>query len=297
MFLSCSTSQTDCHGLVKAARAPVMSPNAVHCSAMLRGNLAEFPLVGILQLLNRDKKTGAVRILEQHAGSIGVLNGVVVDAAYHPSRGDRALSLLNSLPGAPFEFDGNTKPLETTIQRPTHELLLSLHDQRAQWLKIRERLKDWGLDPQWLSRPAKFGHAEQALIAELINGKRPIERVLHESPLEPLRTAEVLIEMANLRMIALSPISQLTTPQRLVVLSVYHPDANTVFVDRALHRAWTEAFGLVSVVVIPPKGERQIFSVLPRDNISERVMIPDAALRKMHLARGVTVTVIPKSQI
>lgn len=264
---------------------------------MLRGNLAEFPLVGILQLLAKDRKTGAVRILDQHAGSIGVLNGVVVDAAYHPSRGDRALSLLNSLPAAPFEFDSKVKPLETTIQRSTQELLLTLHDQRTQWLTIRERLKDWGLDPQWLSRPEKFSSAEQALIADLINGKRPIERVLHESPLEPLRTAEVLIDMANLRMIALSPISSLTTPQQLVVLSVYHPDANTVFVDRALHRAWSEAFGLVSVVVIPPKGERQIFNVQPRDNISDRIMIPDAALRKMRLARGVKVTVIPKGEV
>ena len=264
---------------------------------MLRGNLAEFPLVGILQLLSKDKKTGAVRILDQHAGSIGVLNGVVVDAAYHPSRGDRALSLLNALPAAPFEFDGKAKPLEITIERPTHELLLTLHDQRAQWLKIRERLRDWSLDPQWLSRPDKFPSAEQALVAELINGKRPIERVLHESPLTPLRTAEVLIDMANLSMIALSPISLATAPQQLVVLSAYHPDANMVFVDRALHRAWSEAFGLVSVVVISPKGERQIFNVQPRDNISDRIMIPDAALRQMHLARGVKVSVIPKGEV
>jgi hypothetical protein len=274
-----------------------MSLNAVHCSAMLRGNLAEFPLVGILQLLSKDKKTGAVRILEQHAGSIGVLNGVVVDAAYHPSRGDRALSLLNSLPSAPFEFDGNTKPLEATIQRPTHELLLTLHDERPQWLKIRERLNDWSLDPQWLSRPEKFGSAEQALIADLINGQRPIERVLSESPFPPLRTAQVLIEMADLRMIVLSPLHQLTTPQQLVVLSVYHPDGDMVFVDRALHRAWSEALGLVSVVVIAPKGERRIFNVQPRDNISDRIMIPDVSLRKLHLARGVKVTVIPKGQV
>ena len=264
---------------------------------MLRGDFADFPLVGILQLLSKDKKTGAVRILTSHAGSIGVLNGVVVDAAYHPSRGDRALSLLNSLPAAPFEFDGKTRPLETTIERPTHELLLSLHDQRPRWLKIRERLKDWSLDPQWLSRPEKFGSAEQALIANLINGKRPIERVLLESPLEPLRTAEVLIDMANLRMIALSPIVELTAPQQLIVLSVYHPDASTVFVDRALHRAWTDAFGQVSVVVIAAKGERQSFNVQPRDNISDRIMIPDAALRKMRLARGVKVTVIPKGEV
>jgi hypothetical protein len=274
-----------------------MSLNAVHCWAMLRGNLAEFPLVGILQLLNKDKKTGAVRILEQHVGSIGVLNGVVVDAAYHPSRGDRALSLLNSLPAAPFEFDGNTRPLETTIERPTHELLLTLHDQRGQWLKIRERLKDWSVAPQWLSRPEKFGSAEQALIAELVNGKRPIERVLSESPLTPLRTAEVLIEMANLRMIALSPISQVTTPQQLVVLSVYHPDISMVFVDRALHRAWLQVLGPISLVVIAPKGQRQIFKVQPRDNISDRIMIPDAALRQMQLARGVKVTVIPTGEV
>ena len=260
---------------------------------MLRGNLAEFPLVGILQLLSKDRRTGAVRILN---GSIGVLNGAVVDAAYHPSRGERALSLLNFLSDAPFEFDGNAKLLETTIQRPTHELLLNLHGQRAPWLKIREQLKDWAYEPQWLSRPAKFGSAEQALIAELIDGQRSIERLLHQSPLTPLRTAELLIEMADLHMIALSPVDPLTSPQELVVLSVYHPDISLVFVDRALHRTWSAALGLVSVVVIPQKGDRQIFNAQARDNISDRIMIPDAALRKMRLARGVKVTVIPRSE-
>lgn len=273
-----------------------MSLNTVHWLAMLRGNLAEFPLVGILQLLAKDKKTGAVRILDQYSGSIGVLNGAVVDAAYHPSRGERALSLLNSLRAGPFEFDGHTKPLEVNIQRPTHELLLALYIQHQQWVSIRQRLQDWGLEPRWLSRPDKFGSAEQALIANLINGTRPLERLLHESPLEPLRTAQVLIEMANLRMIALSPLHELTPPQELVVLSVYHPDASTVFVDRALHRAWTAALGPVTLVVIPQKGQRQIFNVQGRDNISDRIMIPDAALRKMRLARGVNVTVIPKGE-
>ena len=224
------------------------------------------------------------------------MNGAVVDAAYHPSRGERALSLLNSLSDAPFKFDGNTKPLETTIQRPTHELLLNLHGQRALWLNIREQLKDWAFEPQWLSRPAKFGSAEQALTAELIDGQRPIERLLHQSPLTPLRTAEVLIEMANLHMIALSPVHPLISPQELVVLSVYHPDISVVFVDRALYRTWSAALGQVSVMIIPQKGERQIFKVQARDNISDRIMIPDAALRKMRLARGLKVTVIPKGE-
>ena len=263
---------------------------------MLRGNLAEFPLVGILQLLSKDKKTGAIRILGSHLGSIGVLNGAVVDAAYHASRGERALSLINSLRSAPFEFDGNTKPTELTIQRPIHELLMTLHLQRAQWLSVRERLQDWAFEPRWLVRPDKFGSAEQALIANLINGQRPVTQVLFESSLEPLRTAEVLIEMADLRMIALAPIQESAAPQELIVLSVYHPDANMVFVDRALHRSWTVAFGPVSVVVIPQKGERQIFKVQARDNISDRIMIPDAALRQMRLARGVKVTVIPKPE-
>ncbi len=264
---------------------------------MLRGNLAEFPLVGILQLLLKDRKTGAVRILVQHAGSIGVLHGVVIDAAFHPSRAERALSLLNSLPAASFEFDGNTRPLETTIQRPMHELLLSLHIEQIQWTTIRERLKDWGLEPYWLSRPDKFGSAEQAMIAEFINGKRSIERVLHDSPLTPLRTAELLIEMANLRMISLSPIHETVQPQQLIVLSVYHPDISMVFVDRTLLRTWTSALGPVSLVVIGPKGERKTFNVAGRDNISERILIPDATLRSMRLARGVKVTVIPSGGV
>jgi Domain of unknown function (DUF4388) len=264
---------------------------------MLRGNLAEFPLVGILQLISSDHKTGTVRILENHAGAIGVQHGRIVDAMYHPSRGERALSLLNSLPSAPFQFDSSAAPTETTITGRTETLLLELHDEHRRWLKLRERLKDWSLDPQWLARPEKFRTAEQALIAELIDGKRPIDRLLHDSSLSPLRTAEVLVDMANLRLIALSPISQLTEPQTLVVLSVYHPDDTTVFVDRALYRVWAETFGKVRAVVIPVKGEREDFKVQPRDGIGERIMIPDAALRKLKLARGVKVTVVPRGDL
>ncbi|NJK45878.1 MAG: DUF4388 domain-containing protein [Pleurocapsa sp. SU_196_0] len=117
---------------------------------MLRGNLAEFPLVGILQLISSDHKTGTVRILENHAGAIGVQHGRIVDAVYHPSSGERALSLLNSLPSAPFQFDSSAAPTETTITRRTETLLLELHD--APSLAETARTPQ-GLEP----RPAMAG--------------------------------------------------------------------------------------------------------------------------------------------
>jgi Domain of unknown function (DUF4388) len=263
---------------------------------MLRGNLADFPLVGILQLISRDGKSGTIRILERPAGAIGVLEGRITDAIYRPSRGERALSLLNSLLDAPFEFDTNAVPSEQTITRGTQALLLELHDQHLRWVRLRERLRDWSVNPQWLLRPEKFASAEQALIADLVDGRRSVERILQESQLPALRTAEVLIQMANARSIALSQISGLNAPQSLVVLSVYHPDDATVFVDRGLHRIWTDTFGAVRVVIATPKGDRHDFAVQPRDGVGERIMIPDGALRKMRISRGIKVTVTPRSE-
>jgi Domain of unknown function (DUF4388) len=263
---------------------------------MLRGNLADFPLVGILQLISKDGKSGTIRIMERPAGAIGVIEGRVTDAIYRPSRGERALSLMNSFTDAPFEFDANAIPAEQTITRPTQALLLELHDQHLRWVRLRERLRDWSVNPQWLLRPEKFVSAEQALIADLIDGRRSVERILQESQLPALRTAELLIQMANSRMIALGQISQLSAPQALVVLSVYHPDDKTVFVDRALHRVWTDTFGTVRVVIVTPKGERHDFAVQPRDGVGERIMIPDGALRKMRISRGVKITAIPRRE-
>jgi Domain of unknown function (DUF4388) len=263
---------------------------------MLRGNLADFPLVGILQLLFKDQKTGTIRVKNAQGGAVGVRDGGVVEAIYSSVRGDRALSLLNSLVDAPFEFDGSIVPNQVSVSTPTAQLLIGLHREHERWQRLRERLKDWSVAPQWLMHPDKFRSAEQAVMASLIDGKRTIETVLIEGQLAPLRSAELLVEMSDLRMIALSPLSQLTEPQRLVVLSVYSPDQSTVFVNRDLHRVWAQTFGQVRAVIVSPKGDRASFSVQPRDNISERtVMIPDGALRKLKLARGVTVTVLPQA--
>jgi hypothetical protein len=262
---------------------------------MLRGNLSDFPLDGVLQLIARDRKTGFVRINEEHAGSIGVRHGIVVDAAYYPSKGERALSLLNSLSAATFEFDVKTEPMVETIRRPMPELLIELNAQHARWLELRARLSDWSAQPQWLERPEKFKSAEQALVASFVTGARTIESILHECSLHPLRSAEVLLELCDLALLTLGlnpqTAQELAQPQTLTVLSVYHPNDRTVFVDRALYSAWQATFGRFKVNVASPKGERATYAVEPRDRIPNRIMIPSSALRKLRVARGARVLV------
>jgi hypothetical protein len=261
---------------------------------MLRGNLSDFPLVGVLQLVARDRRSGSLRILGEHAGSIGVRHGAIVDAAFYPSSGERALSLLGSLPSAAFEFDSKTEPVAQSIARPTHELLIDLHMQHARWLEVRRTLGDWSTPPHWLERPEKFSSAEHALVGSFVNATRSLGAILHECPLPPLRCAEVLLELRAVHLIALDGVNGRLKPQRLTVIAVRYPDERTVFIDRDLHASWAGMFGRFQVSLEAGKGTALVFNAQARDRIPGRIMVPHGVLRRLRLAAGATVVVTPR---
>jgi hypothetical protein len=260
---------------------------------VLKGNVADFPLVSILQMLERDARTGSVRLEYAQGALISVISGKVVHAIYPPSKGERALSFIASFQSAAFEFFENKLPNEQNISRPTQLLLLELHRENLEWKKIRSRLKNWTLAPQWAGAIPSSSNPERLELIGLIDGTRSIEDVLHACDLPPRRAAEILVEFTNERLILLGSASQITQPLELMVLPVFAPEEAIIFVDQVLYDQWKAIYGTVLATITTSKGDRQMFRVRGRENSLGRVQMAEIAVKKLKLARGVKVRIVP----
>lgn len=121
---------------------------------MLSGNLAEFPLLRLLETLMGAAKGGALLIEHPSlAGSIYLEGGHPVHAEAGPLRGLQALELLAGLKSAPFRFDAEQASPQRSLE--THQLILH---QFAAWNETA--LPDnWGL---LLQARSLQGYAELA---------------------------------------------------------------------------------------------------------------------------------------
>ncbi len=244
-------------------------------------------------MLQRDARTGSVRLEYAQGALISVISGRIVHAIYPPSKGERALSFISSFPSAAFEFFENKLPVEQSIDRPTQLLLLELHSENLEWKKIRGRLKNWTLSPQWAGAVPVSTNPERLEVIGLVNGRRNIEEILHGCDLPPRRSAEILVELSNERLILLGSASQITEPLELMVLPIYAPDEATIFIDQSLYEQWKAIYGTVLATIITPKGERQMFRVRGRENSLGRVQMAEIAMKKLKVARGMKIRVVP----
>jgi hypothetical protein len=244
-------------------------------------------------MLHRDSRTGSVRLDYGQGALISVVAGKLVYAAYSPSKGERALSLISSFETANFEFLDNKLPSEQNIGRSTNLLLLELHSENEQWKRIRHRLKNWTLSPQWSGAKPISSNPERLEVVSLVDGQRSVEDILHRCDLPPRRAAEILVELANERLLLLGSVSQIVQPHELMVLPIYAPDETTIYVDQALYEEWKVIYGMVLATVLSPKGEKQTFRVRGRENSHGRVQMAESAVKKLKIARGIKVKVIP----
>jgi len=91
----------------------------------LEGNLAQIPLVDLLQILSMNRKTGRLRIeREGERGEVALSSGQVTDAQVGAVSGEKALYRLLSRREGQFSFHAGPVPAEGRIARRLDELLL-----------------------------------------------------------------------------------------------------------------------------------------------------------------------------
>ena len=94
-------------------------------SREIEGNLAQIPLVDLLQILAVNRKTGRLALEREGAkAEIALENGRVIDARTRYAEGEKALYRLLALREGQFAFVPGAPPAEPRIDRKVEELVL-----------------------------------------------------------------------------------------------------------------------------------------------------------------------------
>ncbi len=147
----------------------------------LEGNLAQIPLVDLLQILSVNRKTGRLRIeREGERGEVALSSGQVVDAQAGAVCGEKALFRLLSRREGQFSFHPGPVPAEGRVKRRLDELLLEGLRQVDELARLLPAL------------PGPFERLELFVAASEIPGLHPVTEEVVQLLASPRTLSDVL---------------------------------------------------------------------------------------------------------
>ncbi|AFZ66031.1 DUF4388 domain-containing protein [Deinococcus peraridilitoris] len=161
---------------------------------MLSGNLADFALLGVMQMLLSSNRTGCLHLEHARGGDIWIENGEVVHATALGKTGDEAISLISSLADGRFVFEQNVTTPERTIRLRREMLLGRMMQEGDAWAELLRAFPDW-------SRPLRFtgGWSDQTRVTRRQYlalsgiGKGHLAAIVSDSDLPPRELLELLL--------------------------------------------------------------------------------------------------------
>jgi len=116
---------------------------------MLSGNLADFDLLSVMQMLLTSGRTGKLHLEHPRGGDVWIESGEVVHAVALGRTGEDALSIIASLKEGRFAFDQNAQSPEKTVTLRRESLLTRMVMEGDAWHALVEAFPDW-------SKPVRF---------------------------------------------------------------------------------------------------------------------------------------------
>lgn len=260
---------------------------------MLSGNLAEFPLLRLLETLMGAARGGALFIEHPNfSGRIYLSGGHPVHAEAGSLRGLEALELLAGVHSAPFRFESETQTYERSIEPSLETHQLMLHQFEA-WKEI-SLPENWGLllQAQTFQSQTQLSPLEVGVLTHA-QGKS-LALALMNPRLSPLETAQVLSKLLRLGLLEARLHLQIK-PEPLVVLSLYGGGQGVAVIDEDLYAQWQGLLGGSFRVRLRTKHQEALLRPEPRLNMQGRLGLFEHDLRQLRLSRGTLVEAWPEA--
>lgn len=171
----------------------------------LEGDLSEFPLTDIIQLVQLSKQTGGVHLRGQRAGQVyeGWLyfrDGKIIGASMPGHQPLEAVYTFFTLASGPFRFYDD-KRIETPTIAVSNEVIIMEGVMRQDaWASIGQHIPSLSLVPRLVLNPTT-GSAEINLEPEewrvltMVNGKNAVAQIAQRSGLGEFRTCEIIAQL------------------------------------------------------------------------------------------------------
>lgn len=173
----------------------------------LEGDLSEFHLTDIIQLVDLSKKTGGVfmqgaRGAETLEGWLYFRDGKIVGAQLGNLPPLEAAYTFFTFSSGPFRFHDEVSIEGSPITLSNEMMIMEGIMRQEAWEKLQSQLPSLSMVPRLVTNPSSTSNeinieAEEWRVLTMVNGKNTIAQISQRSGLGELRTCEIIARLLN----------------------------------------------------------------------------------------------------
>lgn len=161
---------------------------------MLSGNLVDFPLLGVLQMLLTSARTGRLHISGPLGGDLWIDSGRVVHATALGKNGEHALSVLAGLIEGDFHFEQGEEAPEHSVTLRRESILTRMLMDSDRWAALLPTFPDWSCPVRFTGGWSDHTRVTRRQYRALTTvGTGSLTEMASVSPLAPLDFLETLL--------------------------------------------------------------------------------------------------------
>jgi len=173
----------------------------------LEGDLSEFQLTDIIQLVDLSKKTGGVflqgkRGTEAIEGWMYFRDGKIVGARLGNLPPLEAVYTFFTLAAGPFRFHDDVSVDRPTITLSNEMIIMEGIMRQEAWEEVQGQVSSLSMIPRYVTNPASSSNeisieADEWRVLTMVNGKNTVGQIAQRSGLGELRTCEIIARLLN----------------------------------------------------------------------------------------------------
>ncbi|MGB3340932.1 MAG: DUF4388 domain-containing protein [bacterium] len=164
----------------------------------LQGNLEDFELTDVFQLIQLGQKDGGLRIQsEDDVGIVYFKGGIVIHAKTNSIQGEAAIDTILSWKKGRFVFNPNEETLERTVELPIQQVILEAARRIDEMNKIQKLIPNFEVIVNIIEVPEAGVEKihlkpEEWKILSFVDGSRSILEIASKVNVSEFETARVL---------------------------------------------------------------------------------------------------------
>ena len=164
----------------------------------LQGNLEDFELTDVFQLIQLGQKDGGLRIQsDDDVGIVYFKGGIVIHAKTNSIQGEAAIDTILSWKKGRFVFNPNEETLERTVELPIQQVILEAARRIDEMNKIQKLIPNFEVVVNIIEVPEAGVEKihlkpEEWKILSFVDGARSIKEIASKVSVSEFETARVL---------------------------------------------------------------------------------------------------------
>lgn len=161
---------------------------------MVRGDLAVFPFLSVMQMLLSSGRAGLLSVEDVRGGQLWLECGEIIHVRCSLRTGDAALQILASLGGGTFTFEAGISAPERTLHLHRDSALRCLFEESTIWQPLLRTFPDWQRRLRFTARwtEAQPVSHPQFRALKLVSGEVDIRAVLERGQDTPRTLLDTL---------------------------------------------------------------------------------------------------------